>query len=92
MTSSFQEKRREPRTPSAGDVSFRLLEAPPGQPILGRLLDTSPHGFRASHPFPGLVTGQEVQFQHSSASGRARVAWNRIVAGDVQTGFFILED
>lgn len=92
MNSSFPEKRREPRRPADGAVTLRLIDAPPSQIIHGRLLDVSPHGFRAAHPFPGLVTGQEVHFEYSSCSGRARVAWNRIVAGDVQTGCYILED
>lgn len=90
MDSGFLEKRREPRQPAQGSVSFRLVEAPAGRPIEGRLIDVSRHGFRAAHGESGLVSGQEVYFQHAAAGGRARVAWNRIVAGAVESGFFIL--
>ena len=90
MTSNFQEKRREPRLPAAGLVSFHPIDAPSSQSVHGRLIDTSLHGFRAAHSSPGLVSGQEVLFSHSGASGRARVAWNRILAGAVETGFYIL--
>jgi len=30
-----------------------------------------------------------VEFAHVEASGRARVMWNRILAGGVETGFLV---
>lgn len=91
MTSDYQEKRREPRVPAEGLVRFRLTDAPEDRSIQGRLMDISRHGFRAAHFVSELASGQEVFFEHAGARGRARVAWNRIVSGMVESGFYILE-
>ncbi len=87
MDNNYPEKRREPRRPAGGAVSFRLAD---GSTVLGKLLDASAHGFRASHSVQSLASGQDVDFEHSSASGRARVVWNRIASGSVESGFFVL--
>ena len=83
------EKRREPRLAAKGNVRI-LLEGPIEAEILGRLLDTSVNGFRAAHGHAALNKGDTVRFQHPSASGRARVIWNRITADTVETGFLIV--
>ncbi len=77
--------------PAAGLVRFRGTDSSAAPLIEARLLDVSLHGFRAAHSFTTLASGQEVQFQHAHAQGRARVAWNRITSTSVETGFFILE-
>ncbi|HEY3444628.1 MAG TPA: hypothetical protein VGK29_28010 [Paludibaculum sp.] len=38
----------------------------------------------------GLLTGQDVEFEHSAARGRARVMWTRILGSNVESGFLIL--
>lgn len=83
------EKRREPRLPAKGNVRI-LLEGSVEVEILGRLLDTSVNGFRAAHGHAALTKGDTVRFEHPSASGRARVVWNRITADTVETGFLIV--
>jgi len=54
-------------------------------------LDYSTNGFRAEHPYAALHTGQEVEFQHPVAVGRARVMWNRIADDRVETGFLVIK-
>jgi hypothetical protein len=90
MEENFLEKRREPRLPASGHLSIQLVDAGPTVSIDGELMDCSDHGFRASHRHRGLMAGQEVTFRHAQAHGRARVVWNKIVAGTVETGFFVL--
>lgn len=84
------EKRREPRRAASGMVRVRLSE-PAAAEIEGRLIDVSPSGFRMTHRFPSLATGQMVEFSHVEATGRARVIWNRILAEQVETGFLVVE-
>jgi hypothetical protein len=38
-----------------------------------------------------LEPGQILPFSHREAAGRARVIWNRIMSGRVETGFLIVE-
>lgn len=54
------------------------------------LTDCSTSGFRASHEYTSLETGQVVRFQRSVACGNAKVVWNRIAGGKVETGFVLL--
>jgi hypothetical protein len=90
MVDSYLEKRREPRMPAEGRLTICPLDGTRLPAFEGRLMDLSHHGFRAAHDFRGLMPGQEVDFQHESGSGRARVVWNRILGPSVETGFFIL--
>ena len=83
------ERRREPRSPARGIVDLRL-EDPVRVEIRGQLVDTSDGGFRANHSYAGLQPGQEVDFRHPTAAGRARVAWNRILDERVESGFVIV--
>jgi hypothetical protein len=41
------------------------------------------------HACASLHSGQVVEFAHLEAKGRARVMWNRILAGGVETGFLV---
>ena len=86
---THSEKRREPRREASGVVHVRFTD-PKTTEIEGRLMDISPGGFRMSHQFASLTAGQEVEFSHTEARGRARVIWNRIVADRVETGFLVL--
>ncbi|WP_321478014.1 PilZ domain-containing protein [uncultured Paludibaculum sp.] len=91
MTESYLEKRREPRYPAEGQITFRLVGAT-GAATEGRLIDVSETGFRAAHRDATLARGQEVTFEHSKARGRAKAVWNRILDGEIQTGFLVLID
>ncbi len=83
-----QERRREPRRPARGEV--RIWVDAESQPLRCRLLDVSRQGFRVRHRRADLPSGCEVQFQHALASGRARLVWNHILAGNVESGFVIV--
>lgn len=82
------EKRREQRRRASGAVVVRCAGAHSRQ-IEGRLIDVSSSGFRMAHGEASLEAGQVVEFSHHEASGRARVMWNRIVDGNVETGFLV---
>lgn len=83
------ERRREERVPAAGTARLRV-EGHPGWSIEGALLDTSPGGFCLLHSHGGLTTGTVVRFEFEDREGTARVCWNRIDHGKVQSGFYIL--
>ena len=59
--------------------------------VHGQLVDVSDSGFRMSHSEASFEPGQVVQFAHTETRGQARVIWNRINQGRVETGFFITE-
>jgi hypothetical protein len=86
---SVPEKRREERRAASGMVRIRFWDPQPLE-IAGRLMDVSESGFRMTHGFPSLATGQTVEFTHEEASGRARVIWNRILEQRVETGFVVI--
>jgi len=83
------DQRREPRREVNGVVHVRFAD-PHSIEIEGRLIDTSPGGFRMSHDFASLTAGQIVEFSHVEARGKARVSGNRILAERVETGFLIV--
>ena len=83
------EKRREHRRKTSGRVRVNFRDARE-QEIEGRLIDVSVSGFRMAHQVTSLTTGQLVEFSHGEASGQARVMWNRIVEGNVETGFLVV--
>jgi hypothetical protein len=83
---SPRERRREPRRPAEGEIRIWIG----ADALRARLLDSSRHGFRIEHGRPDLCSGCEVRFQHASASGRARLIWNHIQAGKVESGFLVL--
>jgi hypothetical protein len=86
---SYLEKRREPRHPATGMVTFRIA-GEDGKVVQAALIDVSPHGFRAAHTYPRLSTGQEIWFEYGGTQGRARVIWTRIMGMEVQSGFLVL--
>lgn len=83
-----QEKRRETRRAASGNVRVKFTDPEPLE-IAGRLMDVSISGFRMAHDFASLHSGQVVEFAHIEATGRAKVMWNRIQAGGVETGFLV---
>ena len=92
MANNFQEKRREPRRDAGGRVQLEIRIGNAVEQIEGVLLDVSTHGFRAQHTYSSFSSGQELHFLHEHGEGQARVVWNRILAGAVETGFFVLAD
>lgn len=85
----MHEKRVEARRPATGNVRVRF-DNPEPREIAGKLLDVSLSGFRMVHDCASLHSGQVVEFAHLEATGRARVMWNRILAGGVETGFLLM--
>ena len=86
---SLHEKRTEARRAASGTVRV-TFEDPAPLEIDGKLMDVSANGFRMAHECASLHSGQVVQFAHTEAKGRARVMWNRIQAGGVETGFLVV--
>ena len=84
------EKRREPRQVAAGPVQLLPHDPALAQDVNAELLDVSESGFRARHGCPLFYNGLEVDFSHRGAAGRARVVWNRIQGGEVESGFWVL--
>jgi len=89
MTLQHHEKRREVRRQASGAVRIRF-GSPQATEIEGQLVDVSLSGFRMSHHFVALASGQLVEFSHVEAAGRARVMWNRVVGDRVETGFLVV--
>lgn len=87
---SPSDRRVERRRPGHGQLKLSFQDPSP-QEVIGRLLDYSNGGFRAEHPYAALHTGQEVEFHHAIAVGRARVIWNRIADDHVETGFLVIK-
>jgi len=83
------EKRHEQRRKASGSVSVRFRDSRERE-IQGRLIDVSPSGFRMAHGETSLAAGQVVEFSHGQSTGQARVMWNRIAAGSVETGFLVI--
>jgi hypothetical protein len=83
-----RDQRREPRRVAEGLVVVRF--GLPQREVRGRLVDVSISGFRIAHNCRTLETGQTVEFSHPEAHGKARVVWNRIALGRVETGLVLV--
>ena len=88
MNSPAMERRSEVRRPASGPVELSFADPLPVT-VSGTLLDISAGGFRAAHGNASLRAGMDVDFAHAVASGKARVAWNRIAGKTVETGFVV---
>ena len=86
---SYLDRRAEERYEAEGEVSL-VFEEPMRHEITGKLADYSQSGFRAVHHCTDLRSGQLVHFRHIVASGTARVIWNRIQQGQVESGFRVI--
>ena len=82
------ERRREGRTIVSGRVEI-VLDIGLPLTVEGELIDLSSHGFRAAHNHHTFEPGDQVSFHHDSASGQAKVMWNRVTSGRVETGFLV---
>jgi hypothetical protein len=90
MTSQAGERRGEPRIGTQGEITLLLRDTSP-VPIPAQLMDISSSGFRVSHHYSGLSSGQVVEFRHRRAAGEARVMWSRILQTHVESGFLVLD-
>jgi len=86
---TMHEKRREARRAASGTVRVKFTNPEPLE-IDGKLMDVSISGFRMQHDCASLPSGQVVEFAHVEATGRARVMWNRIMGGGVESGFLVV--
>ncbi len=89
MLPDYSEQRNEHRYRAEGEVLFSF-DDPLRREVTGLLIDHSDSGFRATHGYPALASGQIVSFRHLLASGEATVVWNRIAEGTTESGFVIL--
>ncbi len=89
MNLRTKNRRRDERHDANGPVS---LAAGRGQVCEGDLVDVSEHGFRARHSLTVLCSGDIVEFAYAGRAGHATVAWTRISAQGVESGFFILDE
>ena len=89
MELSFHERRKEVREAADAELTLVVDEPFPAE-VRGRLLDISRSGFRACHSYPRFDPGQQVGFRYPASEGQARVMWNRILNGRVETGFLVL--
>jgi hypothetical protein len=86
---TMHEKRREARRAVTGSVRVKFTDPEPLE-IDGTLMDISDSGFRMAHDCAALQSGQVVEFAHIEAKGYAKVMWNRILAGGVESGFLVV--
>ena len=89
MQTTAVEQRKERRNAARGEV--RLAD-PAGMEFAGRLLDTSPSGFRAAHANTTLSSGQRVRFSYPGRHGHAVVMWNRLLQDQMESGFLVVSD
>ena len=59
--------------------------------VAGVLMDISPGGFRIKHAYQEISLNQVAQIQYSDGQRRARVAWNRRLGGEIESGFMIID-
>jgi hypothetical protein len=83
--------RRSEKRFEADEPLLLSFDDPVPQQLRATLTDYSASGFRARHEYPNLETGQVVRFERSAAHGAAKVVWNRISAGKVETGFVLIQ-
>lgn len=83
-------KRREVRRAAQGVANVRAKRDENSAWLEVQLVDVSESGFRLAHIDTSFFAGEELDFRHPYAAGTARVVWNRILDGRVETGCMIL--
>jgi hypothetical protein len=91
MRTCIVEQRKERRDPAEGEV-WLTLEGGSGVELVACLLDSSQNGFRVSHKYTALSSGQRVRFRHNTSCGNALVMWNRILNHQTESGFLVLDE
>ena len=90
VSRTLSDKRREPRLKAEGVANVRPKDDQHSPWLQVQLVDFSDGGFRLAHIDTTFVAGQVLDFAHPHAAGTARVVWNRILDGRVETGCMIL--
>jgi hypothetical protein len=85
---AVDDRRSEPRLSTHGDIVL-LIETPQPIEVRARLIDQSPSGFRASHMYPALASGQLLRCRLAGVEVPVRVIWNRILEEQMESGFRI---
>ncbi len=86
----WADRRSERRQLASGEILL-TRKSPAPSVVIGKLLDRSASGFRVGHRDSTLESGQVVVFHLGGDTGRARVVWNRIINGKVESGFLIVD-
>jgi hypothetical protein len=89
MELSLHDRRKEVREAHDAELTLAIDDPFPAE-VRGRLVDISRSGFRARHSYLRFEPGQQVRFRYPASQGQARVMWNRILNGRVETGFLVL--
>jgi hypothetical protein len=84
------DRRKVPRSASAGRVEIVLVDPAPGR-VEAELIEISSMGFRAAHDSRVLEPGLEVLCKRDRAEAvRARVIWTHVLGGHRVSGFLLL--
>jgi len=83
------ERRREKREATSGQVTLTFEDT--NTTVSGVLMDISPGGFRIKHTYQEISLNQVARIQHGDGDRRARVAWNRRLGADIESGFMIID-
>jgi hypothetical protein len=54
-------------------------------------MDISPGGFRIKHNYQEISLNQVALIQYGDGDRRARVAWNRRLGSDIESGFMVID-
>ena len=83
------ERRREKRETTSGQVRLTFEDTKVSVP--GELMDISPGGFRIKHTYQEISLNQVARIEYCDGSRRARVAWNRRLGGEIESGFMAID-
>lgn len=83
------ERRREKRETTSGQVQLTFEDTNVRVP--GELMDISPGGFRIKHAYQEISLNQVALIEYVDGNRRARVAWNRRLGGEIESGFMIID-
>ena len=83
------ERRREKRQTVSGEVT--LIFEDTNATVGGVLMDVSPGGFRIKHNYQEISLNQVARVQYADGERRARVAWNRRLGGEIESGFMVID-
>ncbi|HEX6467003.1 MAG TPA: PilZ domain-containing protein [Terriglobales bacterium] len=83
------ERRREKRHSTSGEVLLTFQES--GVSVPGELMDVSRGGFRIKHQHLEVSLGDVVRIRLPEGEKEARVAWNRRLGGEVESGFMVTD-
>jgi PilZ domain len=83
------ERRREKREATSGQVTLTFEDT--NATVPGVLMDISPGGFRIKHTYQEISLNQVALVHYGDGERRARVAWNRRLGGEIESGFMVID-